>query len=163
EFAIKYLEAHSANVQASTIHTLRERLGLPTDRQQSDARAARDGNLTSPTRKSRRKHKTAIEAFGELTLRELEHASADIADWNAATSPATTASSSSNAPTPNAAASSPTAKQHAPADPSHSATAPSPHSTITPPHTSPPGSSSPLPAEAAAKDAAATATSTSPT
>src|SRR5262249_2649196 len=37
EFAIKYLAAHSANVQPSTIHVLRERLGLPLEKEQATA------------------------------------------------------------------------------------------------------------------------------
>lgn len=83
EFTIKYLDAHSANVQASTIHTLRERLGLPADPHQPRAARQHHTQSTATTRASRRTHKTAMEAFGDLTLRELENAAADIAAWRA--------------------------------------------------------------------------------
>ncbi len=84
EFAVKYLAAHSANVQPSTIHVLRERLGLPPEQQPTvNAQSPALGETGKPKRTARRKHKTAIEAFGEMTLRELESAAADIAAWRA--------------------------------------------------------------------------------
>jgi integrase len=82
EFVTTYLTAHSANVEASTIQTLRERLGVPPE-----AKGPRQpGDVSTPKppwRASRRKHKTAIEAFGDLTLRELENAAAEVAAWRA--------------------------------------------------------------------------------
>jgi integrase len=84
EFALKYLAAHSANVQPSTIHVLRERLGLPPEKQ-PDAKVEREpcDQAVKPKRASRRTHKTAIEAFGDMTLLELETAAAEIAAWRA--------------------------------------------------------------------------------
>ncbi len=75
EFAETYLAAHAANVQPSTIHILRERLGLPPASHHPDA--------PPRPRSPRRRHETAIEAFGERTLRELETAAAEIAAWRA--------------------------------------------------------------------------------
>jgi integrase len=84
DFAIKYLAAHSANVQRSTIHVLHERLGLPPEKQHRANRQNEPGDTAvKPKRISRRKHKTAIEAFGDMTLRELESAAAEIAAWRA--------------------------------------------------------------------------------
>ena len=62
EFALKYLAAHHANVQPSTIHILRERLGLPSDQQRDPNVKKRAATAAAPPKRAtRRKHKTAIE------------------------------------------------------------------------------------------------------
>lgn len=83
EFAATYLTAHSANVEASTIKTLRERLGLPREKDEPSEHESACVSVSRSERATRRKHKTAIERFGGMTLRELENAAADIAAWRA--------------------------------------------------------------------------------
>lgn len=87
EFCAKYLTAHAANVEASTIQTLRERLGLPPEKPPTngaDGARAPEADAKKATQKPRlRAHKTAIETFGDMTLRELENAAADVAAWRA--------------------------------------------------------------------------------
>jgi integrase len=62
----RYLRVHAATVDPSTIRTLRDRLGA-----------------TPEERRKRRSYRTALEAFGHLTLAELEPMSIEIAEWQA--------------------------------------------------------------------------------
>jgi integrase len=63
----RYLHVHAASVDSSTIRTLRERLGA-----------------TTSTHRRQRTYVTALEAFGEFSLAELESMSLEIAEWQAA-------------------------------------------------------------------------------
>ena len=66
----RYLRVHSATVDPATVRTLRERLGA------------------SPGRPERnRSYKTAVEAFGNVKLADLEHMSVEIAEWQATLPP----------------------------------------------------------------------------
>jgi integrase len=69
EFAPIFLERHIARDR--TVETLRERLGYP---------AARDGETADDRRKRER---YAVKAFGDVSLRELEVMTSDIAAWYA--------------------------------------------------------------------------------
>jgi integrase len=71
EFVELYLTAHAAKVDARTIRTLRERLGAGSS---NDAKRGRERPRT---------YKTAVEAFGKMRLRDLEHGAARIAAWEA--------------------------------------------------------------------------------
>jgi integrase len=66
----RYLRVHAATVDPSTIRTLRDRLGA-----------------TPVQRRKRRSYRTALEAFGDLTLAELEPMSVEIAEWQATLPP----------------------------------------------------------------------------
>jgi integrase len=66
----RYLRVHAATVDPSTIRTLRDRLGA-----------------TPEERRKRRSYRTALEAFGHLTLTELEPMSVEIAEWQATLPP----------------------------------------------------------------------------
>lgn len=66
EHVDRYLRVHGATVDQATIRTLRERLGG-----------------SSPGQRRVRPYKTAVEAFGSVTLTDLEHMSAEIAEWQA--------------------------------------------------------------------------------
>lgn len=76
----RYLTVHAAIVQPATIRTLRERLGAYEEGRQPRPRLPKKGEKTAPPA---RKYKTAIEAFGKLTLADLEMMSSEIADWQA--------------------------------------------------------------------------------
>ena len=62
----RFLRLHAAAVEASTIRTLAERLGA-----------------TSVQATSRRSYQTALEAFGDVRLRDLERMSLELAEWQA--------------------------------------------------------------------------------
>jgi integrase len=67
EFAELFLTAHAANVEKASINVLRERLGA----------------TGVPVERQRRRAPSAIDAFGSLTLRDLEAQSGKIAAWAA--------------------------------------------------------------------------------
>jgi integrase len=73
----RYLSVHAAVVQPATIRTLRERLGASAPMNDGET------PLRRRTKDKKRKYKTAIEAFGQLTLAELEVMGSEIADWQA--------------------------------------------------------------------------------
>lgn len=80
DFVDVYLTAHAAKVDSRTIRTLRERLGAPS---RSDGAHARSmGGSQRP-----RTYETAVEAFGEMRLRDLERAAARIAAWESTLPP----------------------------------------------------------------------------
>ena len=64
EHAERYLAVHAAAPRTKT--KLREDLGLPE---------------REPTKPRKRAYKTAIEVFGQRTLRDLEHARGEVAEW----------------------------------------------------------------------------------
>lgn len=70
EHVERYLRVHGATVDPATIRTLRERLGA-----------------TPEERRKRRSYQTPLEAFGHLTLAELEPMSLEIAEWQATLPP----------------------------------------------------------------------------
>jgi len=70
EHVERYLRVHATSVDPSTIRTLRERLGA-----------------TPEGRRGRRPYCSAVEAFGHVTLRELEALSLEIAEWQATLPP----------------------------------------------------------------------------
>lgn len=70
EHVERYLRVHATSVDPSTIRTLRERLGA-----------------TPESRHGRRPYRTAVEAFGHVTLREFEALSLEIAEWQATLPP----------------------------------------------------------------------------
>jgi integrase len=70
----RYLRIHGATVEPSTIQTLRERLGAYVERHEDADQRRRP--MARP-----RTYRTAIEAFGDLTLAELELMSVEIAEW----------------------------------------------------------------------------------
>jgi integrase len=70
EHVERYLRMHATSVDQSTIRTLRERLGA-----------------TPKSGYRQRPYRTAIEAFGHVTLRELEALSLEIAEWQATLPP----------------------------------------------------------------------------
>ena len=81
EHVERYLRVHGATVSDATIRTLRERLGADppaADEEEAERRKKR---------RRQRSYRTAVEAFGELTLTDLEQMSSEIAEW-AATLPA---------------------------------------------------------------------------
>ncbi|MGH3042163.1 MAG: hypothetical protein ACRDNG_10590, partial [Gaiellaceae bacterium] len=67
----RYLRVHAATVDESTIRTLRARLG------------AHEETAGNEPRQQRRAYQTFIEAFGDLTLAEIEHMGAELAEWRA--------------------------------------------------------------------------------
>ena len=71
EHVQRYLRVHGATVDPSTIQSLRERLGAYEDDQEDEKKRAR----------RQRPYRTAMQAFGELTLAELELMSVEIAEW----------------------------------------------------------------------------------
>jgi integrase len=78
EFIQLYLAAHAARVDPRTIRTLRERLGAYRPRDDAGAQ------VDDPRRRVRaRPYETAIEAFGDMRLRDLERSAARIAAWEA--------------------------------------------------------------------------------
>jgi integrase len=74
----RYLRVHSAVVQPATIRSLRERLGVTRN----------PGRVETSARSKRRSYQTALEAFGDLTLAELEAMAPEIAEWQATLPPA---------------------------------------------------------------------------
>lgn len=74
EHVERYLRIHGATVEPSTIQTLRERLGVVVERHQ-------DAEQRRYQRARPRTYRTAVEAFGEVTLAELELMSVEIAEW----------------------------------------------------------------------------------
>jgi integrase len=74
EHVERYLTVHAAIVQPATIRTLRERLG-----------AHAEGHTPALDKKGKpkRRYKTAIEAFGTVTLADLELMGSEIASWQA--------------------------------------------------------------------------------
>ncbi len=66
----RYLRLHASSVEPSTIKTLRERLGA-----------------TGAKASTRRHYRTAIEAFGEVPLSEVEGLALQIAEWQATLPP----------------------------------------------------------------------------
>lgn len=70
EHVERYLRVHAATVDPSTIRTLSDRLGA-----------------TPPERRKRRPYRTPLEAFGRVTLAELEPMSVEIAEWQATLPP----------------------------------------------------------------------------
>jgi len=66
----RYLRIHGATVDAATIRTLRERLGA-----------------SPPGLQRSRSYETAVEAFGNVRLADLEHMSVEIAEWQATLPP----------------------------------------------------------------------------
>jgi len=74
EHVERYLRVHGATVEPSTIKTLRERLGADLERHEDAEQRRRP--MPRP-----RTYRTAIEAFGDLTLAELELMSVEIAEW----------------------------------------------------------------------------------
>jgi integrase len=70
EHVERYLRVHGATVDPATIKTLRERLGA-----------------THEERRKRRSYQTPLDAFGHLTLAELEPMSLEIAEWQATLPP----------------------------------------------------------------------------
>jgi integrase len=70
EHVERYLRVHGATVDPTTIRTLQERLGASTAGQPRS-----------------RSYKTAVEAFGSVTLADFEHMSAEIAEWQATLPP----------------------------------------------------------------------------
>lgn len=75
EFAPIFLARHGATVRKRTVDTLRDRLGLPNDR---------DGE-TPDQRRGRERN--AIKAFGDVPLRDLERMADEIAGWQATLPP----------------------------------------------------------------------------
>lgn len=73
EHVERYLRVHGAVVDAATIRTLRERLGVKSP--------ASGGQ--KKTRRKPRSYKTAVEAFGEVSLGDLEAMTGEIAEWRA--------------------------------------------------------------------------------
>jgi integrase len=70
EHVERYLQVHAATVQPATIRTLRERLGA------------------SSKPRHRGSYETAVQAFGNVKLADLEHMSTEIAVWQATLPPA---------------------------------------------------------------------------
>jgi len=70
EHVERFLRVHGATVDPATVRTLQERLGAST---------------TRPHRV--RPYRTAVEAFGGVKLAQLEHMSAEIAEWQATLPP----------------------------------------------------------------------------
>ena len=66
EHVERYLRVHAAMADPSTIKTLSDRLGA-----------------TPLERRKRRPYRTPLEAFGHVTLAELEPMSVEIAEWQA--------------------------------------------------------------------------------
>lgn len=79
EHVERFLRVHATTAEASTIRTLRNRLG---------AYPPGDDDETVTHRRKARPYKTAIEAFGDLTLAELELMSVEIAEWQTTLPPA---------------------------------------------------------------------------
>jgi integrase len=76
EFVELFLASHAANVDRRTIRTLRERLGVAGPESSGSSRQMKRGGRT-------RGYRTAMDEFGDLRLRDLERAVAEIAAWDA--------------------------------------------------------------------------------
>jgi integrase len=79
EFTELYLAAHATKVDPRTIRTLRERLGAAAPKDDVNPDTAKE----TASRGRRRSYRSALEAFGPTSLRELERGSARIAAWEA--------------------------------------------------------------------------------
>jgi integrase len=77
EFVELFLASHAADVDRRTIRTLRERLGVPSPKS-SDPLRQKTERGGRP-----RGYRTAMDAFGDMRLRDLERAVAEVAAWDA--------------------------------------------------------------------------------
>jgi integrase len=75
DFVPTFLARHGATVRKRTVDTLRDRLGLPNDRDDE----------TPEERRGRERN--AIKAFGDVPLRDLERMADEIAGWQATLPP----------------------------------------------------------------------------